>query len=91
MAEPSANPILEQSVRLSQSMLWDTQRAFYASGRSIQAWQKGIVPQYITSNPFIAASYARVISAFIDDCHSATNVCLTASTSHNQSIAQTSE
>lgn len=59
--------VLEQEQRLSQSILWQLQRNFFAQ-RGVEAWQKGIVPHYITSNPFIANAYARVVFGFLRDC-----------------------
>jgi tetratricopeptide (TPR) repeat protein len=58
--------ILDENVPLSQSRLWDYQRDFYLK-QSINAWVKK-VPFYITSNPYIANSYANIIIRFIQDC-----------------------
>ncbi|MEM6456360.1 MAG: tetratricopeptide repeat protein [Acidobacteriota bacterium] len=41
-------------------------RAYYEQ-QGVEAWRKGIVPHYITSNPFIAQSYARQIVGLIRD------------------------
>lgn len=57
--------ILEDQVALSNSKLWELQREFY-SQQGIAAWS-GEVPFYITSNPFIANSYAKIILRFIQD------------------------
>lgn len=59
--------ILEQDQRLSRSHLWTLQRAFFAQ-QGADAWRKGIVPAYITSNPSIARAYARVVCGFLRDC-----------------------
>ena len=47
---------LEAGVPLSQSVLFALQRAFYAQ-HSIDAWSKSLVPNYITTNAFIADQF----------------------------------
>src|SRR5580765_1372025 len=59
--------VLETSVPLSQSVIWQRQRDFYAR-RGLKAWTEDMVPSYITNNPFIAEIYAAIVAAFIDDC-----------------------
>ena len=59
--------ILEGPQRLSHSILWKLQRRFFET-QGIDAWRKSIVPHYITSNPFIARSYSRIVSGFFRDC-----------------------
>ena len=50
--------------RLSESTLWDRQRRFYATdGAGI--WGTATVPHFITSNPSIASSYARIALAVL--------------------------
>jgi hypothetical protein len=57
---------LEGPQRLSQSLIWPLQRAFYArQGRA--AWKTGVVPYYPTSNPFFARCQARLAVAFLRD------------------------
>lgn len=46
--------------RLSESALWKLQREFFESAGA-GAWSAGLVPSYITSNPYIANVYARCI------------------------------
>jgi len=58
--------ILEQNQRFSQSILWQLQRQFFEQ-QGVAAWQQSIVPQYITSNPFIAKSYAQLVFAWLRD------------------------
>jgi tetratricopeptide (TPR) repeat protein len=65
--EDSAGVILEERKRLSQSILWKLQRNFF-SQKGVDAWRKGTVPHYVTSNPFIAGAYAKVILGFMRDC-----------------------
>jgi len=57
---------VEDGVRLSESRLWDLQRAFFAR-QDPGAWSRGPVPSYVTSNAFIARAAARVVGGFLDD------------------------
>jgi tetratricopeptide (TPR) repeat protein len=73
MTDPDTDPpadaahILEQGRRLSESLLWRLQQGFYDS-QGAQAWSAGIVPHYITSNPWIADAYAKVMVGWLRDC-----------------------
>jgi tetratricopeptide (TPR) repeat protein len=58
--------ILEQGRRLSDSMLWELQRRYFTE-EGPKAWGGGAVPYYITSNPFIANAYARVVLSYLRD------------------------
>ena len=58
--------ILQQNILFSQCQLWQLQKEFF-SQQGIQAWAEQ-VPFYITSNPYIAYSYAQVIIRFMQDC-----------------------
>jgi SAM-dependent MidA family methyltransferase len=58
--------ILEANKPLSQSMVWKLQADFYAS-QGPEAWIKGIVPQYITTNPYIANLYAKTVFGYCRD------------------------
>ncbi|HBS67794.1 MAG TPA: hypothetical protein DEA79_01170, partial [Cyanobacteria bacterium UBA11153] len=70
---PENSPIiLEQNQRLSDSLLWQLQRNYFEQ-QSIQAWSQGTVPHYITSNPFIANAYAKVVFGFFRDCYGETD------------------
>src|SRR5438067_7126058 len=64
--EGETRVILEQDQRLSQSLLWTLQRAFF-DRQGIAAWSRGIVPHYITSNTYIARAYAGVVCGFLRD------------------------
>lgn len=57
--------LLEENKRLSESCLWRLQREYF-DNQGINAWVNQ-VPFYITTNPFIAHSYAQVIFNFIRD------------------------
>ncbi|HEX3528571.1 MAG TPA: tetratricopeptide repeat protein [Thermoanaerobaculia bacterium] len=58
--------ILERRQPFSQSVLWTLQRHYFAA-RGVEAWRRGEVPHYITSNPAIANSYAEIVFAFLCD------------------------
>lgn len=70
--EETSKVVLEQSQPLSRSLLWQIQRQYFER-QGVEAWRQGTVPHYITSNPFIANSYARVVFGFLRDCHSTMN------------------
>jgi hypothetical protein len=55
---------LEAKRRLSQSLLWRLQRNYFEQ-HGIDAWSSGTVPHHITSSPFIADAYARVVIGFL--------------------------
>jgi tetratricopeptide (TPR) repeat protein len=64
----SSPPPLDGSPRrLSHSILWDLQRRFFEHWGPA-AWNQGIVPHYVTSNPFIARAYCRVVLGWLRDC-----------------------
>lgn len=58
--------VLEQQALFSQSLLWRLQRDYFAA-KGVDAWRKGDVPDYATSNPTIAHSYAEIVLAFRRD------------------------
>lgn len=64
--ENHISSVIEENQRLSQSMLWQLQRKFF-SQQGIKSWSKEIVPHYITSNPYIAQAYARMIFGWLRD------------------------
>ncbi len=57
--------VIEQHKKFSQSALWRLQREYFEK-QGIDAWVNQ-VPFYITSNPFIARCYAKLVIAFIRD------------------------
>jgi tetratricopeptide (TPR) repeat protein len=59
--------LLETNERLSRSLLWRLQRNYFER-HGIEAWSSGAVPHHITSSPFIADAYARVVMGFLRDC-----------------------
>ncbi len=62
----AADVQIETPRRFSQSSLWTIQRRFFEE-EGISAWSSGTVPHYITSNPYIAGAYARMIQAYLRD------------------------
>lgn len=58
--------VLEREQPFAESMLWKLGRNFYDS-KGPTAWASGVVPFFITSNPYIAHCYARVVLAFLTD------------------------
>jgi hypothetical protein len=52
--------------RLSESLLFTLQRRFFERG-GVRAWSEGGVPSWITTNPFMARAYARLVDAFRRD------------------------
>lgn len=65
---PETTP-LEHKRRLSESVLWKLQRNYFER-QGIEAWSSGTVPHHITSSPFIADAYARVVMGFLRDASS---------------------
>ena len=58
--------VLEAAVPLRDSVLWSMQASFYER-MGVRAWSEGHIPHFVTSNAFIARSYARmVLSALCD-------------------------
>lgn len=60
---------LETKRRLSESVLWKLQREYFER-QGIAAWSGGKVPHHITSSPFIADAYARIVLGFVRDADS---------------------
>ncbi len=59
-------PQAQQYLPLSQSPIWALQRTYFHE-QGVEAWRQNTVPSYITTNPFIAHSYAKVALVFIED------------------------
>lgn len=57
---------LEQNKRFSQSSLWKYQQEYFAK-KGVDAWAKGEVPYYVTSNSLIAYSYAQMALRYLQD------------------------
>jgi tetratricopeptide (TPR) repeat protein len=67
---PEPSPLLDSGVPLSQSVIWQWQQRFYVQ-RALKAWAEDRVPNFITNNPLFAEIYARIVFAFLEDCHAA--------------------
>jgi tetratricopeptide (TPR) repeat protein len=68
LAETTASVVLERHQPLSQSMLWQHMQRQFFEREGIEAWSRGIVPHYVTSNPRIANAYAQLAFAYLRDC-----------------------
>ena len=67
MAAGEQSPVvLETGVPLRDSVLWKLQSSFYDTV-SVDAWAKAIVPNFVSSNSFLAKSYARMVLGFARD------------------------
>jgi hypothetical protein len=64
--EASGPLLLEPATPLRDSLLWRLQSTFYAQ-LGARAWTDGIVPNFVTSNSFVARSYTRIILGFLRD------------------------
>ncbi|MEM7040166.1 MAG: SAM-dependent methyltransferase, partial [Bacteroidota bacterium] len=74
-AQPPTTPVqavpqiqwqeIEGFKRFSESKIWELQRRFFEE-KGAEAWTEGIVPHYITSNAYIARTYARMATAFLN-------------------------
>jgi len=60
--------VLEEACPLRASILWRLQRAFYEE-KGQHAWTDAVVPNFVTSNSFIARSYARVVLSLLQDVY----------------------
>ena len=65
MTDASRFP-LETPCRLSRSVLWRLQRRYFEH-RGVAAWADGEVPHQVTSSPYLARAYSRVIAGFLQD------------------------
>lgn len=57
---------LQEFEPVSQSPIWQMVRSYYRQ-MSLKAWHTSAVPNYITTNPFIASRYAMVIDGFFSE------------------------
>lgn len=58
--------MLQGQRRLSESVIWTLQRAFYEAQGPL-AWKPRGIPFWMTSNPFFARAMARVVLGFLRD------------------------
>ena len=62
--------IIEADKPLSQSLLWQIQRAYFLQ-QGIAAWQDDVVPSDISSNPVMARAYSQIVFGYLRDCFAA--------------------
>lgn len=53
-------------------MLWGLQKRFYDQN-GLHAWQPGLLPQFKTTNAYIATTYAEIVLDYLLDCQAAGN------------------
>ncbi len=58
--------VLEDEQPFATSRLWELQRRYFES-MGVEAWRRGEVPHYVTSNPRMANSYAEIAFALFRD------------------------
>lgn len=61
-----AEYIIAADQRLSRSVIWEIQRAYFLAN-GMRAWQDNVVPHYISSNPYIARTYGRIVLGYLRD------------------------
>jgi len=66
--ESGAGVLVEDFTPLRCSRLWELSQAYYAR-MGLRAWADGSVPNFVTSNSFIARSYARMVVGALWDIH----------------------
>ena len=66
MTSPPPEYLIDSGKPLSQSLLWTLQRRYFES-QGVDAWRANVVPYYITSNPYIAQAYARLVLGYLRD------------------------
>ena len=60
--------IIEDAAPLRESQIWRLQREFYAA-HGVHAWTTGTVPNFVTSNAYIAKGYAKVAMGLLRDTY----------------------
>ncbi|MFA5506319.1 MAG: SAM-dependent methyltransferase [Vulcanimicrobiota bacterium] len=58
---------MSESVRLSESQLWQGLREFYVS-EGVNVWSEDRLPFFATNNPALARAYTDLFISFIEDC-----------------------
>lgn len=62
----SAEYLVEDTRPFSQSLIWQLQRQYY-DRHGINAWGENRIPFNITTSPYIAGAYARIVFGFLRD------------------------
>ncbi|MCU0513903.1 MAG: tetratricopeptide repeat protein [Anaerolineae bacterium] len=66
---PATDPVdypVQEACRFSQSLIWQLQRQYY-DRHGISAWGENRIPFSISTSPFIAGAYARLVAAALRD------------------------
>ncbi len=66
-AESSPKQIIAADQPLSQSLIWQIQRAYFLKN-GMKAWQDDVVPSSISSNPVMARAYSQILFGYLRDC-----------------------
>lgn len=66
-AESSSKQIIDADQPLSQSLIWQIQRAYFLKN-GMQAWREDVVPSSISSNPVMARAYSQILFGYLRDC-----------------------
>lgn len=61
---------IEDAKPLRDSLLWRLQRAFYEA-KGVSPWSEGVVPNFVTTNSFVARAYARIALGLLRDAFTA--------------------
>lgn len=59
---------IEGPTPLRDSLLWAFQRQYYKV-QGVACWAESVVPNFVTSNAFLASTYAKVILGYIKDVY----------------------
>ena len=70
MTDQSKSHIIAADQRLSQSLIWQMQRAYFLQN-GMKAWQEDVVPHQISSNPLMGRTYSQLVLAYLRDCTAA--------------------
>ena len=60
--------VLDAGSPLRDSVIWRLQASFYRQ-HAVSAWSEGIVPNFVTSNSYIARAYAKVVLGVLRDVY----------------------
>ena len=67
MSDRSTPSIIAADQRLSQSILWQIQRAYFLQN-GLKAWQDDVVPHQISSSLLMARAYSQITLGYLRDC-----------------------
>lgn len=58
--------VIDPPKPLSKSLLWQLQRTFYEA-QGVEAWRTHHVPYHVTTNPYLASAYAKIVFGWLRD------------------------